>query len=108
MASLLVDVSPLREDRTFRNLFVARTILLFGVGIVAVTVPLEVYGRTGSTPVVGMVTAIESVAFVVGYLGGGVLADRVDRWLLVRVTWLISGTTFAGLAVNAAWIGSTR
>lgn len=107
MASLLVDVSPLREDRTFRNLFVARTILLFGVGIVAVTVPLEVYGRTGSTPVVGMVTAIESVAFVVGYLGGGVLADRVDRWLLVRVTWLISGTTFAGLAVNAAWIGST-
>lgn len=107
MASLLVDVSPLREDRTFRNLFVARTIPLFGVGIVAVTVPLEVYGRTGSTPVVGMVTAIESVAFVVGYLGGGVLADRVDRWLLVRVTWLISGTTFAGLAVNAAWIGST-
>ncbi|MER5671866.1 MFS transporter [Pseudonocardia alni] len=107
MASLLVDVSPLREDRTFRNLFVARTILLFGVGIVAVTVPLEVYARTGSTPVVGMVTAIESAAFVVGYLGGGVLADRVDRWLLVRVTWLVSGTTFAGLAVNAAWIGST-
>ncbi|MBO4236239.1 MFS transporter [Pseudonocardia alni] len=107
MASLLVDVSPLREDRTFRNLFVARTVLLFGVGIVAVTVPLEVYARTGSTPVVGMVTAIESAAFVVGYLGGGVLADRVDRWLLVRVTWLVSGTTFAGLAVNAAWIGST-
>lgn len=107
MASVLVDVSPLREDRTFRHLFVARTILLFGVGIVAVTVPLEVYARTGSTPVVGLVTAIESVAFVVGYLGGGVLADRVDRWLLVRVTWLISGTTFAGLAVNAAWIGST-
>lgn len=107
MASLLVDVSPLREDRTFRNLFVARTILLFGVGIVAVTVPLEVYARTGSTPVVGMVTAIESAAFVVGYLGGGVLADRVDRWLLVQVTWLVSGTTFAGLAVNAAWIGST-
>ncbi|WP_226356812.1 MFS transporter [Pseudonocardia sp. ICBG601] len=107
MASLLVDVSPLREDRTFRNLFVARTVLLFGVGIVAVTVPLEVYARTGSTPIVGMVTAIESAAFVVGYLGGGVLADRVDRWLLVRVTWLVSGTTFAGLAVNAAWIGST-
>ncbi|GAA1384663.1 enterobactin transporter EntS [Pseudonocardia kongjuensis] len=107
MASLLVDVSPLRDDRTFRNLFVARTILLFGVGIVAVTVPLEVYARTGSTPVVGLVTAIESIAFVAGYLGGGVLADRIDRWLLVRVTWIISGSTFAGLAVNAAWIGST-
>ena len=52
MSRLLLDLSPLRDNRTFRNLFVARTILLFGVGIVAVTVPLEVYARTGSTPAV--------------------------------------------------------
>lgn len=106
-APVLLDLSPLRDDRTFRNLFVARTILLFGVGIVAVTVPLEVYARTGSTPAVSAVAAIESVAFLVGFLGAGVLADRSDRWRLVIVTWLVSGLTFAGLAVNAIWVSST-
>ena len=55
MRGLLLDLSPLRDDRTFRNLFISRTILLFGVGVVAVTVPLEVYARTGSTPAVGLV-----------------------------------------------------
>src|SRR2546421_8992505 len=104
---MLLDLSRLRDSRTFRNLFVARTILLFGVGIVAVTVPLEVYARTGSTPAVSAVAAIESAAFLVGFLGAGVLADRSDRWRLVIVTWLVCGLTFAGLAVNAVWVGST-
>jgi MFS transporter, ENTS family, enterobactin (siderophore) exporter len=104
---LLLDLSPLRDDRTFRNLFVARTILLFGVGIVAVTVPLEVYARTGSTPAVSAVAAVESVAFLVGFLGAGLLADRSDRWRLVIVTWLVCGLTFAGLAANAIWVSST-
>ncbi|WP_231974574.1 MFS transporter [Pseudonocardia sp. HH130630-07] len=103
----MLDLSPLREDRTFRNLFVGRTILLFGVGVVAVTVPLEVYTRTGSTPTVGLVSAVESVAFLTGFLAGGVLADRTDRWRLVRITWALSGASFALLAVNAAVWEST-
>lgn len=106
-AGILLDLSPLREDRTFRNLFVGRTILLFGVGVVAVTVPLEVYTRTGSTPTVGLVSAVESVAFLLGFLGGGVLADRTDRWRLIRITWALSGISFALLAVNAAVWEST-
>jgi MFS transporter, ENTS family, enterobactin (siderophore) exporter len=107
MGSLLLDISPLRDDRTFRNLFVSRTILLFGVGVVAVTVPLEVYARTGSTPTVGLVAAVEATAFLVGFLGGGVLVDRTDRWRLVKITWALSGVSFALLAVNAAIWQST-
>lgn len=106
-SAVLLDLSPLHDDRTFRNLFVARTILLSGVGVVLVTVPLEVYARTGSTLAVSAVAAVESVAFLVGFLGGGVLADRVDRWRLVIVSWLVSGLAFAALAGNAVWVSST-
>jgi MFS transporter, ENTS family, enterobactin (siderophore) exporter len=106
-SAVLLDLSPLRDDRTFRNLFVARTILLSGVGVVLVTVPLEVYARTGSTLAVSAVAAVESLAFLVGFLGGGVLADRGDRWRLVIVSWLVCGLAFAALAGNAVWVSST-
>jgi len=104
--SLLVDVGPLRDSAAFRFLFVARVVLLLGVGLVAVTVPLEVYALTGSTPTVGVVAAAEGFAFFAGYLAGGVLADRGDRWRLIVRTWLVCGVSFAGLALNALLLDS--
>jgi MFS transporter, ENTS family, enterobactin (siderophore) exporter len=98
--SFLVDLTPLRRSRTFRRLFVARFVLLVGVGLVAVTVPLDVYARTGSTPAVSAVAAAESAAFLLGYLGGGVLADRGGRLRVVVVSTLVCALTFVGLAVN--------
>ncbi|MGH4024974.1 MAG: enterobactin transporter EntS [Pseudonocardiaceae bacterium] len=104
--SLLLDISPLRENRAFRNLFIARTILLFGVGSVLVTVPLDVYAMTGSTGPVSLVAAVEGLAFFVGFLSGGVLADRSDRKTLIIRSWLVCGASFAGLALNAAFVGA--
>ncbi|GEL22880.1 enterobactin exporter EntS [Pseudonocardia sulfidoxydans NBRC 16205] len=104
--SVLVDVGPLRDSVAFRYLFVARAILLLGVGLVAVTVPLEVYALTGSTPTVGVVAAAEGFAFFAGYLAGGVLADRGDRRRLIVQTWFVCGTSFAGLALNALFLHS--
>ncbi|ODU02113.1 MAG: hypothetical protein ABS81_18770 [Pseudonocardia sp. SCN 72-86] len=103
---MLVDVGPLRDSVAFRYLFVARAILLLGVGLVAVTVPLEVYALTGSTPMVGVVAAAEGFAFFTGFLVGGVLADRGDRRRLIVRSWLVCGVTFAGLALNTLFLGS--
>jgi MFS transporter, ENTS family, enterobactin (siderophore) exporter len=102
--SLLVDVSPLRENAVFRRLFVARTIMLFGVGMVSVTVPVHVFMATGSTVQVGVVTAAEGLAFFFGYIFGGVLADRTDRWRLILLCRVGSSASFIGLTLNA-WLG---
>ena len=99
--SVLVDISPLRESPAFRRLFVARTVMLFGVGMVALTVPVDVFGRTGSTVQVGGVASVEGIAFFAGFMFGGVLADRFDRWRLIQFARLGSVSSFAGLTVNA-------
>ncbi|GAA4555012.1 MFS transporter [Pseudonocardia xishanensis] len=98
---LAVDVSPLRESVPFRRLWIARTILLLGVGMVAVTVPIQAFALSGSTAVVGVVTAAEGAAFFVGFLFAGVLSDRRDRWALLQIAQVGTIVSFAGLAVNA-------
>ncbi|SDH60425.1 enterobactin transporter EntS [Pseudonocardia oroxyli] len=104
LRSLLVDITPLRRSASFRSLFLARFVLLFGVGLVAVTVPLEVYRLTGSTATVSLVAAAEGFAFFAGFLAGGVLADRRDRWALIVWSTLVCGLTFVGLTLNAAFL----
>jgi len=101
LRSLLVDIGPLRRSPLFRSLFVARFVLLFGVGLVAVTVPLQVYSLTGSTPMVSAVAAAEGFAFFAGFLTGGVLADRRDRWAVIVWSTSVCGLSFVGLALNA-------
>jgi MFS transporter, ENTS family, enterobactin (siderophore) exporter len=103
LQSMIVDVSPLRESRTFRRLFIGRTILILGVGFVAITVPLEMYSQTNSTAQVGLVASVESIAFLVGFLSGGVLADRGDRWTVLPVSVAVCALSFVGLTLNAAW-----
>jgi MFS transporter, ENTS family, enterobactin (siderophore) exporter len=104
--SLLVDIGPLTQSPAFRRIFIARSVMLFGVGMVGVTVPVHVYALTGSTARVGYVASVEGLAFFAGFLFGGVLADRFDRWALIRASWLLSMVSFAGLATNAALLGA--
>ena len=98
---LLVDVSPLRDSPAFRRMFVSRLILLFGVGMVSVTVPVHVFLLTGSTVLVGSVTSVEGLAFLCGFLFGGVVTDRFDRWRILQVVRIGTVASFVGLTVNA-------
>lgn len=56
---LVIDVGPLRDSRPFRNVFIARTVSVFGIGMLAVALPVQVYGLTRSTVHVGGVSAAE-------------------------------------------------
>ncbi|MEU6750783.1 enterobactin transporter EntS [Spirillospora sp. NPDC046719] len=98
---LALDVGPLRDSRPFRNVFIARTVSVFGIGMLAVSVPVQVYDLTGSTVQVGAVSAAEGVALLAGFLWGGVLADRRDRRRLMLRARTASGIAFALLALNA-------
>ncbi|MFI0408614.1 enterobactin transporter EntS [Actinomadura sp. 3N508] len=98
---LALDVGPLRDSRPFRNVFIARTVSVFGIGMLAVAVPLQVYDLTGSTFHVGAVSAAEGFALLAGFLWGGVLADRYDRRRLMLHARTAAGVGFVLLALNA-------
>ena len=97
----LFDLRPLRESAAFRRIFIARTISIFGIGMLMVGVPIQVYDLTGSSPMVGLVSALEGGAAIGGMLLGGMLADRYNRKFLILFARTVSGLTFVGLAVNA-------
>ena len=96
-----IDLSPLRGSREFRYIFVARTVSIFGIGMILVAVPLQVYDMTGSTFAVGTAAVAVGAAVFVGTLFGGVLADRFDRRVVISIARSVAGVAFALLAVNA-------
>ncbi|HWV16360.1 MAG TPA: enterobactin transporter EntS [Cellvibrio sp.] len=104
-SSLFVDFGLLQRNRDFRNVFIARTISLLGLGMLAVAIPMQVYAITGDTFAVGVAMALEGAGMFIGLLLGGVLADRYDRKKLILFARAVCGLGFLGLAANA-WLDS--
>lgn len=98
---VLLDLRPLRQSADFRRIFIARTISLLGIGMLTVSVPIQTYDISGSTFLVGLVSALGGVATIGGMLAGGILADRYDRRTLILLSRTMAGLTFAGLGINA-------
>lgn len=98
---LLIDITPLRISPAFRRVFAARAISLIGIGMLLVSVPVQMWELTGSSLQVGAATAVAGFATFGGMLLGGVLADRFDRRLLILTGRSAAALAFAGLALNA-------
>jgi MFS family permease len=96
-----MDVSPLRESRDFRLLFLAGTVFYLGGMVSYVAIPFQVYTLTGSNFAVGAIGLVELVPLVVFGLYGGALADHVDRRRLLIWTGVAQACFIAVLAVNA-------
>ncbi|MFE5719614.1 MFS transporter [Streptomyces erythrochromogenes] len=102
MKELMLDLSPLKAGGPLGLVLAARVLALLCIGLTSVAVVVQVYERTGSSAQVGMVSLVLAAGLLLGFLAGGVLADRRDRKALILVgsTWAV--VTFAVLAVNAA------
>ncbi|WP_157995689.1 enterobactin transporter EntS [Thermomonospora amylolytica] len=98
---LAMDISPLRTSRPFRNVFIARTVSVVGIGMLMVALPVQVHEMTRSTLHVGAVSAAGGFALLAGFLWGGVLADRHDRRRLMLRARTAAGIGFALLTLNA-------
>ena len=83
---LLVDVTPLRQHRDFRLLWIGQGVTFFGSMITYVAVPFQLYELTHSSAVVGLLGLVEFVAIMASAFVGGALADAVDRRRMVRLT----------------------
>ncbi len=86
MAKFTIDLSLLKKNRDFRNLWLSSTISLLGSMITYVAIPFQIKELTNSYLAVGLVGAIELIPLIVFGLYGGVLADAVDRKKLIWAT----------------------
>jgi ENTS family enterobactin (siderophore) exporter len=98
----VVDVSALRDDPRFRRLWSGMVLSEFGRQVVIISMPFEVYVRTGSTLAVGLLAAVELTALLTLSLPAGALADAMDRRRLLLVTQSVLALCALALAASAA------
>jgi MFS family permease len=102
LRGILLDVEPLRRDRDFRFLWIGQVISGVGRQITVVALPFQLYVLTGSTLAVGLLALVQLVPILVFALGGGAVADAVDRRRLLLVTQLGLAATSVALVLLAA------
>ncbi|AKU15314.1 MFS transporter [Luteipulveratus mongoliensis] len=94
MAPLLLDITPLRVNPSYRRLFTGFTLSGIGAQLATVAIGLQVYDITGSTFAVGLVGLCALVPLVVMGLYGGALVDAHDRRTVALVAgvvlWIVS------------------
>ncbi len=98
---LLVDPTPLRLDRDYRLLWIGQAISVVGRMITAIVLPYQVYVLTGDILSVGALSLVQLFPILIFALGGGAVADAVDRRRLLLVTQLGLAACSLALAVIA-------
>ena len=96
-----MDFTPLKVSADFRRLFVGQAISEFGTQITFVAVPFQVYERTGSTAMVGLLALTELIPLVVLPIVGGTIADAVERRRMLMIAHAVTAILSVALAVNA-------
>ena len=101
LGSLLVDPAPLRLDREYRLLWSGQAISVAGRMITAVVLPYQVYVLTHDVLAVGALSLVQLVPILVFSLGGGAVADAMDRRRLLLATQAALALVTVGLAAVA-------
>ena len=102
LRGILLDVEPLRRDRDFRLLWIGQVISGVGRQVTVVALPFQLYVLTGSTLAVGLLALVQLVPILIFALGGGAIADAVDRRRLLLLTQLGLALASGALFVLAA------
>ena len=101
---MLIDISPLRISRDYRLLFFGQLISAFGTAMSFVVVPVQVYQLTGSTLLVGLLSASEFVLILLMAFVGGAYADFIDKRKMLRLTEIGQTLVTAALVFNATLV----
>ncbi|WP_277050479.1 MFS transporter [Ruania albidiflava] len=101
LSSAVLDLSPLRASRPFRDLWLGSSASALGGQFVTVAVLYQVWELTGSAFWTGAIGLVRAVPLIVFGLVGGTLADATDRRRIVRWTTAAQLVTAGGLAAQA-------
>jgi MFS family permease len=94
---IVLDISPLRDLRDYRLLWFGQSVNVIGSQVTRVTLPFQVYVLTHSTLAIAGLTLVQLVPLLLFSLGGGSLADAMDRRRLLIVTQVGLASTSAAL-----------
>jgi len=86
LRGLIVDVEPLRRDRDFRLLWIGQVVSGLGRQVTTIVLPYQLYVLTGTPLAIGALALVQVVPIMAFSLGGGVVADAVDRRRLLLLT----------------------
>jgi MFS family permease len=92
------SVAPLRETN-FRWFFASRFVNTLGGVMANIALAFAVLGITDSPVALGQVLAAHTIPVVIFLLGGGVIADRFPRAVVLQVSNVVSGSLQAVIAV---------
>jgi MFS family permease len=101
LRSLLVDLEPVRRDRDFRMLWLGQLISGVGRQVTVVALPFQLWQLTHSSLSIGLLALVQLVPILVFALGGGAVADAVDRRRLLLVTQMALAASSLCLALLA-------
>jgi MFS family permease len=96
---VVLDVSPLRDLPAYRLLWTGQSINVIGNQVTRVALPFQVYVLTHSTLAIAALTLVQLFPLLVFSLGGGSLADVMDRRRLLIVMQIGLATTSGALMV---------
>lgn len=104
MRNLLADVTPLRESRDFRRMWLGTGLSSIGTQLTLVAVSLEVYSLTHSSWAVGLLGIFALFPLVFSGLYGGSVVDAVDRRKVALVSSIVLWLVTICIAAQA-WLG---
>ena len=103
MASVFIDIAPLRESPPFRRLWWGQGLASIGTQFTAMAVSLQIYALTRSTFMVGLLGVFILVPLIIMGLYGGSIIDNNDRRKVALIASVIMWVTTMGLALTA-WV----
>lgn len=101
MSRLFLDISPLRESRSFRYAYAARTATVLVTGMLMVAASIQLFQLTNSSIAVAGLNATMAIPMVIALMIGGVLSDRMDRRKLMLYSRTIYVFSVALFLINA-------
>jgi MFS family permease len=102
LRNLLVDLEPVKRDRDFRMLWLGQLVSGVGRQVTVVALPFELWQLTHNSLSIGLLALVQLVPILIFSLGGGAIADAVDRRRLLIATQALLAACSLGLAVLAA------
>lgn len=99
--SFLADVGPFRRYPPYRRLLIGQLVSGLGSQLTIVGVAFQAYELTHSSLVVGLVSVAQLAPNLIGSLGGGSLADAMDRRTVLVLAQIMLALGSGALAANA-------
>jgi MFS family permease len=101
LGRILLDTAPLRQDRDYRWLWIGQAVSGMGTQITRLALPYQVYELTGSTVAIAALMVFQVIPIFLFALGGGALADAVDRRKLLLATQVGLAASSLGLVATS-------